>query len=115
MAARAVAVAPRSPSVSMLQTQAVSAYALCEVAPDRARTAALAVIALATEDDPAASIMAMRALGLALRSLEGPNAAARVLLDAVRLGERHALARPLAEVKMTYAAVLADLGRIAAA
>ncbi|MDQ1485432.1 MAG: hypothetical protein QOJ62_1125 [Actinomycetota bacterium] len=94
-----------------LQLRAEAAYALCEVAPERARAAALDVIAAAGKD-PAACILAMRALGLAVRALEGPNEATRVLVDAIRLGKRHGLARPLAEAKMTYAALLADLGHI---
>ena len=98
-----------------LRQQADEAYWLCEVAPEQARDAALAVIARAGDADPAAHIVAMRALGLAARSLDGPNAAARVLRDAVRFGKAHGLARPLAEAKMTYAAMLADLGRIPAA
>src|SRR5690348_12750843 len=106
MAAKAPAKEPAAGDVSDMRTRAGAAYALCEVAPGRARSAALEVIGLAADRDPVASVMAMRALGLALRSLDGPNEAARVLVEAVRLGKRHAVGRPLAEVKMTYAAVL---------
>jgi CHAT domain-containing protein len=99
---------PESPDHRL---RAEAAYALCAVDPARARAAALDVISQAAAD-PTATVLAMRALGRALRLLSGSSEAAAVLREAVRLAERHQLARPLAEVRITYAAALTDLGRI---
>jgi CHAT domain-containing protein len=97
-----------------LQRRAEAAYALRTVAPEQARSAALAVIAEAGTD-AAASVLAHRALGLALRHLVGPTSGLPVLRDAVRLADKHGLVRAAAEARVTHAAVLADLGRIDAA
>jgi tetratricopeptide (TPR) repeat protein len=97
-----------------LQTRARAAYAQCAVDPIRARDAAHAVIGLAG-DDPTATVIGMRALGRALRLLSGSTQAAGVLREAVALAQRHKLAKPLAEVRITYAAALAELGKIDAA
>ena len=57
----------------------------------------------------------MRALALTVRRSAGPNESIKILRDAIRIGERHHLGRCLAEARMTYAALLADIGRIPAA
>jgi CHAT domain-containing protein len=102
------------PPPTELQREAEAAYASCAVAADRARAMAESVIARAS-DDPLARIVAMRALGLALRQIVGPTAAIRVLEQAIRLGEQAGLDRAAAEVRMTYAAIVADIGRIGVA
>jgi len=91
--------------------QAQAAYDLLELAPEQAKAAAEAVIN-ECEDHPAAGVLAMRTLGLAVRFLDGPNPAVVVLRDAVRLATKHDLPQSLAEAKMTHAALLADLGQI---
>jgi tetratricopeptide (TPR) repeat protein len=97
-----------------LLRRAEAAYALRTVAPLDARDKAVAVIAEAA-DDPEAEVLARRALGLALRHLIGPTAGIRVLREALKIAENNGLARALAEARVTYAGVLADLGRIDAA
>ncbi|HEX7104543.1 MAG TPA: hypothetical protein VF218_01125, partial [Acidothermaceae bacterium] len=85
-----------------------------ELTPERAKAAAEAVIG-ECDDHPAARVLAMRTLGLATRFLDGPNPAVVVLREAVRIASKHNLPQSLAEAKMTYAALLADLGQINAA
>jgi tetratricopeptide (TPR) repeat protein len=97
-----------------LRRRAEAAYLLCAVDPARARDSAVEVIAAAT-DDPTAAVLGMRALGRALRSLSGSTEAARVLRDAIRLAQLHGLTRALADVRVSYAGALADLGKIDAA
>jgi tetratricopeptide (TPR) repeat protein len=97
-----------------LRRRAEAAYLLCAVDPSRARDSALDIIAAAT-DDPTAAVLGMRALGRALRSLSGSTEAAGVLRDAVRLAQQHELTRALADVRVSYAGALADLGKIDAA
>jgi CHAT domain-containing protein len=99
------------PTSAELQSRARAAYAQCAVDPVRARAAAEAVIALAI-DDPTATVIGMRALGRALRLLSGSTEAAVVLRAAIKLAEKHELAKPLAELRVTYAAALAELGKI---
>lgn len=94
-----------------LQRRAEAAYALRTVAPERARDDALAVVA-ASANDPVAAVLAYRTLGLALRHLTGPTEGARVLKTAILVAGKHGLTKPLAEARVTYAAILADLGRI---
>jgi CHAT domain-containing protein len=94
--------------------RAQAAYDLLELAPDQAKSAAEAVIN-ECDGHPAAGVLAMRTLGLAVRFLDGPNPAVVVLRDAVRLASKHGLPQSLAEAKMTHAALLADLGQINAA
>jgi tetratricopeptide (TPR) repeat protein len=102
------------PEPTQLQQRAEAVYAQVWVAPDRAKTAAQAVIDEATAD-PTAQVMAMRALALAMRQSAGPTVSIQVLRDAVRLGERHRLGKCLAEARMTYAALLAEIGKMPAA
>jgi tetratricopeptide (TPR) repeat protein len=102
------------PAPTELQRRAEAVYAQLWVAPEKAKTAAQAVIAEATSD-PSAQVMAMRALALAVRQSAGPTVSINVLRQAVRLGERRQLGRCLAEARMTYAALLADVGKIPAA
>ncbi len=97
-----------------MRQRAEAAYAMCAVDATRARSAALDVIGRAPED-PAAEVIARRALGRALRPLSGPREAISVLQEAVRIAERHRLPRESAEVRLTYATALADLGRVDAA
>lgn len=97
-----------------LRRRAEAAYLLCAADPARARESALDVIAAAT-DDPTATVLGMRALGRALRLLSGSTEAARVLRDAIRLAQLHGLTRALADVRVSYAGTLADLGKIDAA
>ncbi|MDQ1465184.1 MAG: hypothetical protein QOC73_2125, partial [Actinomycetota bacterium] len=65
--------------------------------------------------DPAAMVIALRALGLATRRLVGTNEGVRILREAVRIGQIHNLGRPLAQARMTYAGLLAEVGKIGAA
>ena len=102
------------PEPTQLQRRAEAVYAQVWVAPDRAKTAAQALIDEATSD-PTAQVMAMRALALAVRQSAGPTVSIGLLRNAVRIGERHHLGRCLAEARMTYAALLADIGKIPAA
>jgi len=104
----------RSDDRTSLQREAENAYALCAVAAEKAQVVARDILERCGEDH-LARIIAMRALGLALRQLDGPTAALQILESAVRLGHKHHLGRTLAEVRMTYAAILADVGRIDAA
>src|SRR5450432_2218689 len=97
-----------------LQRRAEAAYLLCAVDPARARDSALEVIAAAA-DDPTAAVLGMRALGRALRSLSGSTEAAGVLREAIRLAQQQGLTRALADVRVSYAGALADLGKIDAA
>lgn len=97
-----------------LRRRAEAAYLLCAVDPARARDSAVEIIAAAT-DDPTAAVLGMRALGRALRSLSGSTEAASVLRDAIRLARQHELTRELADVRVSYAGALADLGKIDAA
>ncbi len=90
------------------------AYDQLELAPQKARAAAQAVLDECA-DQPAACVLALRALGLAVRMLEGPNPALAVLRDALNIASRHKLTQSLADAKMTHAALLADLGQINAA
>lgn len=94
--------------------RAQAAYGLLELAPERAKLAAEAVV-VECHDHPAAYVLAMRALGLATRSLDGPNPAIAILREAVSVAVKHNLQQSLAEAKMTHAALLADLGQINAA
>jgi tetratricopeptide (TPR) repeat protein len=102
------------PEPSQLQRRAEAVYAQVWVAPDRAKIAAQGVIDDATAD-PTAQVMAMRALALAVRQSAGPTVSIQVLRHAVRIGERHRLGKCLAEARMTYAALLADIGKMPAA
>lgn len=101
------------PGTKLLR-RAEGAYALRTVAPEQARAEALAVIAEG-DDDPVATVIAQRTLALALRHLVGPTAGVHVVREAIRLATQHGLHRPAAEARVTYAAILADLGRIDAA
>ncbi len=100
--------------LTQLQRRAEAVYAQVWVAPARAEGIARRLIDEAGSD-PTAQVMAMRALALTVRQSAGPNESIKILRDAVRLGERHHLGRSLAEARMTYAAVLADMGRISVA
>jgi tetratricopeptide (TPR) repeat protein len=99
------------PELTPLQRRAEAVYAQVPVAPARAEGIARRLIEQA-EADPTAQVMAMRALALTVRLSAGPNESIKILRDAIRLGERHRLGRCLAEARMTYAALLADTGRI---
>ncbi len=99
------------PADPELLRQAQATYRLCASAPQEAHDKALDIASRA-DGNPLARIAAMRTMGRALRILEGPTAAARVLREAIALGERLGLAEPLAEARITYAANLADLGRV---
>jgi CHAT domain-containing protein len=115
MPGRAVVAASRARTEpTELQRRAGAAYALCAVRPEEARAAALKVIA-ASADDPEASVVAHRALALALRQLEGATAGLALLRHAIGVADRHGLTRAGAEARMSYAALLADGGKIAAA
>jgi len=102
------------PTPTDLQRRALAAYELGGVSAEGARSAALAVIAEATAD-PVAHVVALRALALATRRIEGAREALRIIRDAIALATAHGLAKHLAECRMTYAAILADTGRIDAA
>jgi CHAT domain-containing protein len=102
------------PELTQLQQRAEAVYAAVWVAPARAEAVARRLIE-ESESDPTAQVMAMRALALTVRQLTGPSESIKILRDAVRIGERHRLGRCLAEARMTYAALLADVGRVPAA
>jgi tetratricopeptide (TPR) repeat protein len=104
----------RQPELTLLQERAEAVYAEVWVAPARAEAAARRLID-ESGSDPTAHVMAMRALALTVRQSAGPNESIKILRDAVRIGERHRLGRCLAEARMTYAALLADVGRMPAA
>ncbi|HZV27179.1 MAG TPA: CHAT domain-containing tetratricopeptide repeat protein [Acidothermaceae bacterium] len=100
--------------LTQLQRRAEAVYAQVPVAPARAEATARRLIGEA-KCDPTAQVMAMRALALTVRLSAGPNESIKILREAVRLGERRHLGRCLAEARMTYAALLADVGRISTA
>jgi tetratricopeptide (TPR) repeat protein len=99
------------PELTQLQRRAEAVYAQVWVAPARAEGIARQLIDEAGSD-PTAQVMAMRALALTVRQSAGPNESIKILRAAVRLGVRHHLGRCVAEARMTYAALLADMGRI---
>jgi tetratricopeptide (TPR) repeat protein len=103
-----------APELTQLQQQAEAVYGQVSVAPARAEATARRIIE-ESHSDPTAQVMAMRALALTVRKSAGPTESIKILRDAVRIGERHRLGRCLAEARMTYAALLADTGRISAA
>ncbi|HEY3924198.1 MAG TPA: CHAT domain-containing protein [Acidothermaceae bacterium] len=104
----------KDPELTQLQRRAEAVYAQVPVAPARAEATARQLIAEAASD-PTAQVIAMRALALTVRLSAGPNESIKIVRAAVRLGERHHLGRCLAEARMTYAALLADMGRMTAA
>jgi len=97
-----------------LQRKAEAAYALRTVAPAQAHLQALAVIA-AGGAEPVATVMAQRTVSLVLRHTVGPTAAIQAVRAALKIAQQHNLVKPLAEARVTHAAILADLGRIEAA
>ena len=101
-------------ALTPLQQRAEEVYGLVSVAPARAEAVARRVIE-ESDFDPTARVIAMRALALTVRRSTGPNESIKILRDAIRLGERHRLGRCLSEARMTYAGLLADVGRIPAA
>lgn len=101
-------------ALTPLQQRAEAVYGLVSVAPARAEAVARRVIE-ESEFDPTAQVMAMRALALTVRRSIGPNESIKILRDAIRIGERHHLGRCLSQARMTYAGLLADVGRIPAA
>jgi CHAT domain-containing protein/tetratricopeptide (TPR) repeat protein len=103
-----------APELTQLQRRAEAVYAQVWVAPAHAEGIARQLIDEA-RSDPTAQVMAMRALALTLRKSAGPTESIKILRSAIRIGERHRLGRCLAEARMTYAALLADSGRIPAA
>lgn len=103
-----------APVLTQLQQRAEAVYSQVSVAPALAETIARQLIEEAASD-PTARVMAMRALALAVRRSSGPNESIKILRDAIRIGERHSLGRCLSQARMTYAGLLADVGRIPAA
>jgi len=106
--------ATTAPELTHLQQRAEAVYSQVSVAPALAETVARALIE-ESGSDPTARVMAMRALALSVRQSVGPNESITILRDAIRIGERHRLGRCLSEARMTYAGLLADVGRITAA
>src|SRR5450755_196980 len=102
------------PELTQLQQRAHDVYAQVWVAPARAESVARRLID-ESQSDPAAQVMAMRALALTVRQSAGPTESIKILRNAIRVGERHRLGRCLSEARMTYAGLLADIGRIPAA
>jgi tetratricopeptide (TPR) repeat protein len=100
--------------LTQLQQQAEAVYGQVSVAPAVAEGIARRLIE-ESQSDPTAQVMAMRALALTVRQSAGPTDSIKILREAIRIGERHRLGRCLAEARMTYAAMLADTGRIPAA
>jgi CHAT domain-containing protein len=100
--------------LTQLQRRAHDVYAEVWVAPARAEGVARRLID-ESGSDPTARVMAMRALALTVRQSAGATESIKILRSAIRIGERHRLGRCLAEARMTYAALLADTGRIPAA
>jgi CHAT domain-containing protein len=103
-----------APELTQLQQRAEAVYGQVSVAPALAETIARRLIE-ESGSDPTARVMAMRALALTVRQTAGPTESIKILREAVRFGERHHLGRCVAEARMTYAAMLADTGRIPAA
>ncbi|HEY0870718.1 MAG TPA: CHAT domain-containing protein [Acidothermaceae bacterium] len=103
-----------APELTRLQQRAEAVYGQVSVAPALAETSARRIIE-ESHSDPTARVMAMRALALTVRQTAGPIESIKILREAVRFGERHRLGRCVAEARMTYAAMLADTGRIPAA
>jgi tetratricopeptide (TPR) repeat protein len=103
-----------APKLTQLQQQAAAVYGQVSVAPAQAEATARRLIE-ESQSDPIAQVMAMRALALTVRKSAGPTESIKILRDAIRIGDRHRLGRCLAEARMTYAALLADTGRIPAA
>ncbi|MET7418576.1 CHAT domain-containing protein [Dactylosporangium sp. NPDC005555] len=103
---------PQSSALT-LATRAVEAVA---ADPGEARTLAVAALAATRRDkDPDATSVAHRALGLAARSADDAQSAARHLRAALRVAQRHDRMTLAAEARMSLALVLDDLGRPAAA
>jgi tetratricopeptide (TPR) repeat protein len=102
------------PELTDLQRRAEAVYGQISVAPALAEAVARRLIE-ASQADPTAQVMAMRALALTVRKSAGPTESIKILREAIRIGERHRLGRCLAEARMTYAALLADAGRTPAA
>lgn len=108
--------ATRARELTQLQQQAEAVYSQVSVAPTLAAATARRLIEESrSRSDPTARVMAMRALALTVRKSAGPTESIKILRSAIRIGERHKLGRCLAEARMTYAALLADTGRIPAA
>jgi tetratricopeptide (TPR) repeat protein len=102
------------PELTQLQQRAEAVYGQVSVAPALAQKVARRLIE-ESESDPTAQVMAMRALALTVRKSAGPTESIQILRSAIQIGERNHLGRCVAEARMTYAALLADTGRIPAA
>ena len=113
-AARGAPASGPSAALSPMQ-QRVRAYALCVVAPEQARMAATAVTALRRRTRPGVD----RHRDARVRTRDPPAGGHQRgrphPREAVRIGQIDSLGRPLARARMTYAGLLAEVGKIGAA